>query len=581
MFEIRLKNSDEIIDGVQCKINYEENKAPIVNFKLLPNSNFFNKLKKFIDLIEIYKINDKADDEKIFDGRVLDVKKEMTSDGMFYNDVICEGLLNYLIDSTVGLWELHPAEVPKDSPAYAEANYDTRKFLKKILDNHNSKVDDKKKIYLGNVTLIDSVYCITNRETSLNVIYDKLVNNKGGFLNLREVDGKYYLDYLKENPVKDESNVEIGVNLKDIQVEDSLKSICTRLIGVGSEGKITSVAEDLELIKQYGIIEQVYEWSDVTIQENLDSKVKEKLKLINESNSIVSINALDLSYLDNNLERLKLSQNINVVCEPLEYEKKHRIVKIDLDLQKPYASSFVLNNPEPSQVGTSNNIIQETNNNKLEILQVNGRLIQKVSSSEFMSYREQTDKSIKERVSNGEFETYKNQTAYEISQKVGSKDVATIFEQKMDRFNFTIGKTTPLSIQKDRLDMEFEDGTKCMIDRNGFGYQENGKTYPYRSMVDVKGFNTKGDPNSLHWVQLPDRYKNKQFKTMAVITDSSDESWQIDKCWVIQRMVVLVEDENIDYANARVPIRGYRTDKNYSTGDIRHKPIAGALIVIA
>ena len=146
MFEIRLKNSDEIIDGVQCKINYEENKAPIVNFKLLPNSKFFNKLKKFIDLIEIYKINDKADDEKIFDGRVLDVKKEMTSDGMFYNDVICEGLLNYLIDSTVGLWELHPAEVPKDSTAYAEANYDTRKFLKKILDNHNSKVDDKKKI---------------------------------------------------------------------------------------------------------------------------------------------------------------------------------------------------------------------------------------------------------------------------------------------------------------------------------------------------------------------------------------------------------------------------------------------------
>lgn len=581
MFEIRFKNSDELIDGVQCKINYEENKAPILSFKLLPNSKYFNKLKKFIDLIEVYKLNDIGEDEKIFDGRVLDIKKQMTGQGMFYNDVICEGVLNYLIDSTVGVWELHPAEIPPESPSYAEPNYNTVKFLQKVLDNHNSKVDDKKKIYLGNVTLIDNIYCLTNRETSLNAIYDKLINRKGGFLNLRELDGKYYLDYLKDNPVTEENDIEIGLNLKDIQIEDGLKSICTRLIGVGAEGKITSTAEDPELIKKYGILEQVHEWPDVTIQENLDRKVKEKLNSINDNNSIVAINALDLSYLDNNLKCLRLSQNINVLCNPLEYERKHRIVKIDLDLDKPYASSFALNNPEPSQVSTNNNIIQETNNNKLEILQVNGRLIQKVSSSEFMSYREQTDKSIMERVTNGEFETYKKQTDYEISQKVGSKDVASIFEQKMDRFNFTIGKTTPLSIQKDRLAMEFEDGTRCTIDRNGFGYQENGQTYPYRSMIDVMGFTTKGDPNNFHWVQLPNKYKNKRFKTMAVLSDTWDDSWNWGEPWVLQRMVVYVNQDNVDFANARVPVIGYRTDKNYSTGERRNKPIAGVLIIIA
>lgn len=580
MFEIRFKNSDEVIDGVHCKINYEENKAPILSFNLLPNSKFFNKLRKFIDLIEVYKLNGDTD-EKIFDGRVLDVKKQMTSEGMFYNDVICEGSLNYLIDSTVGVWQLHPAEVPPDSPDYAEPNYDTKKFLKKVLDNHNSKVNDKKKIYLGNVTLIDSIYCITNRETSLNAIYDKLVNRKGGFLNLRESNGKYYLDYLKDNPITDENNIDIGLNLKDIQVEDGLKSVCTRLIGIGSEGKITSIAENPELIKKYGVIEQVHEWSDVTIQENLDRKVKEKLEVINLNNSIVAINALDLSYLNNDLNSLKLSQNINVFCEPLEYENSHRIVKIDLDLERPYASSFALNNPEASQVSSNNNIIQETSNNKLEILQVNGRLIQKVSSSEFISYREQTDKAIMERVKNGEFETYKNQTAYEISQKVGSKDVASIFEQKMDRFNFTIGKYTPLSIQKDRLAMEFEDGTKCTIDRNGFGYQENGQTYPYRSMIDVVGFTTEGDPNNFHWVQLPNKYKNKRFKTMAVLSDTWDDSWNWGEPWVLQRMVVFVNQDNVDFSNARVPVIGYRTDKNYSTGERRNKPIAGVLIIIA
>lgn len=151
----------------------------------------------------------------------------------------------------------------------------------------------------------------------------------------------------------------------------------------------------------------------------------------------------------------------------------------------------------------------------------------------------------------------------------------------MDRFNFTIGKYTPLSIQKDRLAMEFEDGTKCMIDKNGFGYQENGKTYPYRSIIDVIGFRANGDPNGSTWVQLPERYKNKPFKTMAVLTDTWDDSWEWTEPWVIQRMVVYVEQDRVDYANARVPVKGYRTDKNYSNGDVRHRSVAGALIIIA
>ena len=36
-----------------------------------------------------------------------------------------------------------------------------------------------------------------------------------------------------------------------------------------------------------------------------------------------------------------------------------------------------------------------------------------------------------------------------------------------------------------------------------------------------------------------------------------------------------------DRYNGRVAIQGYRTDKNYKTGEHRHCPIAGMLIVIA
>ncbi|MGL5244250.1 MAG: phage tail protein, partial [Sarcina sp.] len=418
-----------IIEYSEGKINYEENKAPILTFKILPNCIYFNSLKKFIDLIEVYKLNENKEDERIFDGRVLDVKRIMTSEGKFYNNIICEGTLNYLVDSRVGVWELHPDIIPPDAPPYAEGYYNTKKALEKILNNHNSKVENKKKIYLGNITLLDNIYFLTNRETSLNVIYDKLVNKKGGFLNLRESSGKYYLDYLKDNPEISSNNIEIGLNLRDIQVEDSIKSICTRLIGIGDEGKISSTAEDAELIKKYGVIEEVCEWKDVTIQENLDRKVKEKLQEINNNNDIVSINALDLSYIDNNINNLKLGQQVTISCEPINYSNTHRIISINLDLLKPYDSTFQLNNNEPSQINSTSSILQETSNNKLEILQINGRLIQKVSSSEFQSYREQTDRSIIERVSSSEFESYKEQTDRSISTKVSDKEFSTKVEQ--------------------------------------------------------------------------------------------------------------------------------------------------------
>lgn len=512
MFEIRFKGTNDIIeDALARKINFNENQAAIFEFELLYNNDYFNDLKKFIDLIEVWKINQTGEDERIFDGRVLDVQKDMSSDGIFFNKIICESVLNYLNDVHVGVWEVHPGDLPKDAPAYAEANYTADKFFKKILDNYNSLAAENRKIYVGNVTVTDPIYCMTNRETSLAVIYDKLINRKGGFLNLREVNGKYYLDYLKENPEKSTNDIEIGLNMKDIHVEDNLKSMCTRLIGVGNEGKITSIAEDPELIKKYGVIEQVHEWKDVTIQENLDRKVKDKLKEINNNSNIVEINALDISYLNNDLDNLRIGQTVTAVCDPLEYEKDHRIISIDLDLEQPWNSTFKLDNPDVSQISVTESIIQETNDNKLEILQMNGKLIQKVSSSEFNSYREQTDKAIIERVTGSEFESYKEQTEQELSQTVKNGDFKTKFNQNIEGFDFIIGSITPLSIRKDKLQMQFDDGTTCSMGKDGFYYKDGGSNYAYKSMVQ-RGSVSKVKSGDTVRINLPANFRGKDYE---------------------------------------------------------------------
>lgn len=103
----------------------------------------------------------------------------------------------------------------------------------------------------------------------------------------------------------------------------------------------------------------------------------------------------------------------------------------------------------------------------------------------------------------------------------------------------------------------------------------------YHYLTHYVGFTTLSDPNGYIWIQLPNDFKNKHFTAYATISDTWQDSWNWGEPWVVQRFVVYVETSMIDYANARVPIKGYRTDKNYSTGARRNKEVAGLLLVIA
>lgn len=103
----------------------------------------------------------------------------------------------------------------------------------------------------------------------------------------------------------------------------------------------------------------------------------------------------------------------------------------------------------------------------------------------------------------------------------------------------------------------------------------------YHYLTLYRGFTTTASTTDLNWVQLPDDFKGKSFKAYTVFSDTWEDSWNYGEPWVLQRIVTFVETDQIDYANARVPIRGYRIDKNYNTGERRTRPMAGVLLVIA
>lgn len=432
MYRIVIKGTGKEIEYINGNIQKEENKADILSFGVLPKTPFFSNLESFVTKIEVFE-----DDLKIFDGRVIEITDGMNADGALYYNVTCESVLNYLNDTRVGKWAIHPSTKPvleegeeADPTITVYENMNVQKTLQLILDNHNSKVLEDKKIFMGNITVTDSVYCYTGFETSLNAICEKLLNRKGGFLKIRESNNKYYLDYLKELP-NSSNNIELTVNMKSIDRQNNLTSICTRLIAVGSDG-ITfdsinggkNYVEATDLISKYGVIEQTHEWPDVTIKENLLEKAKEKIKELNKNIFALEVTALDLSYVDLTFKQFDVSQKVTIVNSLLNISEIHRVISKTINFNDPWNSVLQFSNKPPEATNNVSHIIQENNDNRIEILMTGNRLIQKVTSLDgrFQSYREQTDKAIFERVTNDEFASYKIQTAELIASKVASKD---------------------------------------------------------------------------------------------------------------------------------------------------------------
>lgn len=401
MYTIKSNNTE--IEAVDKELEENENSASILTFKLLPNSTYFNKLKKFITPIQLYKNN-----SKIFDGRVIDVAPSMNDDGSFEYEVTCEDRLNYLNDIRVGKWDVHPDEYTPDTtesetevldPAEIKTNFNVDKMISLILDTYNSKVLDDKKIYKGVINVSGNVTCKTDRETCLNTLIDKLINKKGGFVKLREENNKWYLDYTVEPQISSTSKIEIAVNMKSIKKQSTLDSVITRIIPIGKDGlTIKSVNNNIEyvqndtLISTYGIVESVVKWDDVTEASNLLSKAQAMLSTINNDIYSIDCSALDLSTIQADVTEFEISQSCNLVNSIIGMNESCRIISKKTPLDEPWNTSLGFSNNPPSAINQSVSNRQAISNINTQITYANDSIKQKLSEGQFNTLFEQTTK---------------------------------------------------------------------------------------------------------------------------------------------------------------------------------------------
>lgn len=332
---IHSDGTDRISGG---KVAKSINAVDSFSFTIYPNNAGYDLLKPLTTAVKVY---DESTDKDIFIGRVLKCPDSMDERGLICRKVTCEGRLGWLYDSVQPYIE------------YKMVGIST--VLSSFLSKHNAQVGADKRIELGQVTVTASNnYTYTaNWDKTMNVIADKLIGKFGGEIQLRDKDGKVYLDYLENIGHGTDTTIELAVNLKTISREVDETAVITRLYPLGakltdSEKRLTigtvnggkDYIEDSSLVAKYGIISGTQIWDDVTLASNLLSKGKEYLKSVNRAKVQYQITALDLSRIDKHIEQFELGCWYRVKNSLMGIDEELRIVGISIDLDNPQASQL-------------------------------------------------------------------------------------------------------------------------------------------------------------------------------------------------------------------------------------------------
>ena len=241
MYEARIVNGNDKITIHDCsgkntvpKLTYgivkkEVNAIPSFAFRIPPNNPGYTEIlhRKTKVIVEDLKNN-----KTVFEGRVYISTPSMSEDGTVEKEVICEGIKAYLHDS------IQPYEEEK----YWTGDTDRtglEEFIDFILANHNTQVEENKRIYRGRVTVhpfaeSDNITKGLNYEDTYECLESKLIASFGGEIDVRRGnDGLLYLDYVEQLGVTKNIPITVGVNIQSMSQAQNSKGLATRLFLLG------------------------------------------------------------------------------------------------------------------------------------------------------------------------------------------------------------------------------------------------------------------------------------------------------------------------------------------------------------
>lgn len=330
------------------KLTLEDNAAGSLAMTLPPQNVGYNVIARLTTDISVQK-----DGEELWSGRVLQEDKD------FYNNRIlyCEGELAFFNDST--------------QPPREYAGLSIRAYMERLIDVHNSKVPPNRQFRLGAVTVVDTNYptYYTNYEKTI-AIFNSLVEAYGGHLRVRKVNGIRYLDYLKDYPDTCSQVIQFGSNLIDFtrkwdstefatvivplgnRLEDSPIEALDAYLTVESVNQGSMYVQSDAAMAAYGWIEKTVTWDDVADPAVLLEKAKAYLTDLQFDNMELELSALDLHYLNVDVEAVKLLDEIRVISFPHGLDRLFPVTKLEIPLDNPDQTQFKMG--DTVQTGLTN-----------------------------------------------------------------------------------------------------------------------------------------------------------------------------------------------------------------------------------
>lgn len=344
---------------VHGEIKQAVNSIHELEFAIPLDHTMYQKMVQFKSIIEVVNLRDS---EIEFVGRVLTMTNEMSTNG-FVQKVVCEDFLSYLHDSAQWFQKL--------------PNKGAEDYFKIIFESANVQIEEFKRITPRNITVhsrSDRPFRYIGYDSSWDTVRERIINNIGGYLTLREFNTRLYVDWTTDIGVTKESPIKLGQNIKSASREVDFDGLATIIVPIGADLQsqnqgqeedqspdvtraqldIRSVNDgkmylaDEELIKEFGFIRKSVIWTEIDNPSILLARGKQYLRNQKIALAKWTISAVERYLIDSRYSKFKIGNKHKIINAPLSGIETLQILEKKIDILNPQSVDLTIGSQSQS-----------------------------------------------------------------------------------------------------------------------------------------------------------------------------------------------------------------------------------------
>ena len=238
-----------------------------------------------------------------------------------------------------------------------------------------------------------TLYRYTNRETTLECINTKVLEDIGGHLVVRKEGSYRYLDYYSDYPKTATQVVEFGSNLLDFTKNWDLTDFATVIVPLGEMiqhdedwegdenhpkalGEYTTVESvnnnspyviATEPMERFGWVEKVVTWDKVSEPSRLLAKAQKYLTDFQFDKMVLVVSALDLHYMDPvGVGSFELLDRVRIISQPHGLDRYFPVTKISIALDSPDSTVYTFGDAEERSLTSATSTMSADFTDKIE-----------------------------------------------------------------------------------------------------------------------------------------------------------------------------------------------------------------------